>query len=372
MRKGIIPLARVQKAALERGLSASGTVYFRPMAFAPLGTPETRPLAGGPTAFRLVEVLVKLPDRIVTCTLAPEAVEDWLEDEPNPLELKYRFVALSAMIPAFAGVTLDRPRLMGIVNTTPDSFSDGGRYLDPKRAIDHGRRLIEEGADILDIGGESTRPGGDAVGLQEELDRVMPVIEALAKDGVPLSVDTMKAGVMAAALKAGAAIVNDVTALTHDSDAFEVVTRNRAPVVLMHMQGKPKTMQAKPRYADAPLDVLDFLQDRAALLTREGIATQNVAIDPGIGFGKTLDHNLQILSSLSMYHGLDRPIVLGVSRKRFIGALDRESVAEDRLAGSLATALTALQQGVQIFRVHDVAATRQALSVGMATMLGKA
>jgi len=365
------PLRRDRKVALERGLSASGKLYFRPLGLIDAGSPGARPLAGGPVGFTLVEVLVRLEDRIVSATLTPEAVEDWIAGEPDPLSLRYRFVALSAMIPAFAGVTLDRPRLMGIVNTTPDSFSDGGDFHDPKAAIDHGRRLIDDGADMLDIGGESTRPGSDPVGLQEELDRVLPVVEALAADGVPLSIDTMKAGVMAAALKAGARIVNDVTALSHDPEAFQVVARNRPPSILMHMQGEPKTMQTDPRYADAPLDVLDFLETRASLLNREGIATQNVDIDPGIGFGKTLDHNLQILSSLSMFHGLDRPIVLGASRKRFIAALDRDGPAADRVPGSVAVALTGRQQGVQIFRVHDVAATRQALSVGMATMLGK-
>jgi dihydropteroate synthase len=264
---------------------------------------------------------------------------------------------------AVAGLTLDRPRLMGVVNVTPDSFSDGGRYLAPDAAVAHALQLEAEGADILDIGGESTRPGAEPIGVEEECRRVLPVIEALAgRARVPLSIDTRNAEVMRRAAEAGARLINDVSALTHDPQSLEVAARTGLPLILMHAQGDPRTMQANPTYGDVVLDVYDMLEARIAACEAAGIARERLIVDPGIGFGKTLAHNLALLGGLSNFHGLGCPILLGASRKSFIGKLTG-APAGDRLPGSLAAALTGASQGVQILRVHDVAATRQALAV---------
>jgi dihydropteroate synthase len=265
--------------------------------------------------------------------------------------------------PAIAGVALDRPRLMGIVNVTPDSFSDGGRWLDPGAAVAHGLQLEAEGADILDVGGESTRPGAAPVSIDEELRRVIPVIAALAKTArVPVSVDTRNAEVMRRAAQAGARIINDVTALAYDPNNLRAAGETGLPVVLMHAQGDPRTMQLDPRYDDVVLDVYDWLEARVAACEHAGIARERLIVDPGIGFGKTLDHNLALLGALSLFHGLGCPILLGASRKSFIGKLSG-AAADQRMPGSVAAALLGAAQGVQILRVHDVAATRQALAV---------
>jgi dihydropteroate synthase len=262
-----------------------------------------------------------------------------------------------------AGLALDRPRIMGVVNVTPDSFSDGGRYLTPQAAIAHALQLDSEGADILDIGAESTRPGSDAVNLEEELRRVLPVIEGLAgRVRARLSIDTRKAEVMRRAAQAGAHLINDVSALTHDPAAMAAAARSGLPVILMHVQGDPKTMQENPHYDDVVLDVYDWLGARIEACERAGIPRERVIVDPGIGFGKNLAHNLTLLGSLSIFHGLGCAILLGASRKSFIGHLTGAGSAE-RLPGSLAAALLGAAQGVQILRMHDVAATRQALAV---------
>lgn len=266
----------------------------------------------------------------------------------------------------FAGLTLDRPRLMGVINVTPDSFSDGGDHLDPGAAIEAGRAMIEDGADILDVGGESTRPGSDPVSEEQELRRVIPVIEGLSALGALVSIDTRRAAVMAAAIDAGAKIVNDVTALTGDPESPAVCAQADVDVVLMHMQGEPKTMQQNPVYADAAGDIFDYLADRLAVLEGQGIARSRMAVDPGIGFGKNLDHNLRLLSAIDMFHELGVPLLLGVSRKSFISKIDRDCAPKDRVAGSIAAAIAGWDRGVQMFRVHDVAETRQALAVWQA------
>jgi dihydropteroate synthase len=264
-----------------------------------------------------------------------------------------------------AGLALgDRPRIMGIVNVTPDSFSDGGRWLAPEAAIGHALRLADEGADMLDIGGESTRPGSEPVSVEEELRRVLPVIEALAgKVQAPISIDTRNAEVMRRAADAGARIINDVAALAHDPNSLRAAAELGLPVVLMHAQGDPRTMQLDPRYDDVVLDVYDWLEARIAICAAAGIPRTRLIVDPGIGFGKTLAHNLALLGSLSMFHGLGCPILLGASRKSFIGRLAGGADADQRMPGSLAAALLGAAQGVQVLRVHDVAATRQALVV---------
>lgn len=263
-----------------------------------------------------------------------------------------------------AGLTLDRPRLMGIVNVTPDSFSDGGAFASAGAAVDHALRLEGEGADILDVGGESTRPGAQPVTVEEELGRVIPVIEGLAgRTKALISIDTRKAEVMRRALAAGAHIINDVAALAYEPECLEVAAASSAPVVLMHAQGDPRTMQAAPHYDDCLLDVYDWLEARIAACEAAGIARARLIIDPGIGFGKTLAHNLELLAGLTLLHGLGVPVLLGASRKSSIGMLSGVKDAHERVAGSIAAALHGVSQGVQILRVHDVAETRQALNV---------
>ena len=280
--------------------------------------------------------------------------------------IEARLQALVAPRPAFADLSLDRPRLMGVVNVTPDSFSDGGRYASRPAAIAHSRALMAAGADILDIGGESTRPGAAPVSIAEELDRVVPVIEELAKEGALVSIDTRRAAVMRAALAAGARIVNDVTALAGDPESLPIVAASGAAVVLMHMQGEPRTMQKDPAYRDAPLDIYDFFAERLAACAAVGIPPARIALDPGIGFGKRDSHNLAILADLALYHGLGCALLLGVSRKSFIGRLSRGEDASRRLGGSLAAAIAGLDRGVQVIRVHDVAETAQAVAIWQA------
>ncbi|MGB0747936.1 MAG: dihydropteroate synthase [Magnetospiraceae bacterium] len=261
----------------------------------------------------------------------------------------------------YAGLALDRPLIMGIVNVTPDSFSDGGDFLDPAAAIAHGEALISAGADILDIGGESTRPGARMPSVQEEIDRVIPVVAGLRGAGVPLSVDTRRAPVMDAALAAGATIINDVSALTSEPEALPLVAARRAPVVLMHMQGEPGNMQKNPHYDDALLDVYDYLEKRVDACVAAGLPRNFICIDPGIGFGKNDAHNLRLMAGLALFRGLGCPILLGVSRKSLIGRLAQVENPKERLPGSLALALAGVARGAHILRVHDVAETRQAL-----------
>jgi len=254
---------------------------------------------------------------------------------------------------------------MGIVNVTPDSFSDGGDTPDTARAVALGRKLIADGADILDIGGESTRPGARPVPIDDELARVIPVITALADDGFTLSIDTRNGAVMAAATQAGAKIINDVTALEGEA-SLDVAAASGASVILMHMLGEPGTMQEAPAYNDAPLDVRRYLADRIAACVNAGIERDRIAVDPGIGFGKDLGHNLEILSRLAEFSDLGCPLVLGVSRKSFIARVSGDrggTSAKDRLGGSLAGALAGVARGASILRVHDVAQTRQAVDV---------
>jgi dihydropteroate synthase len=258
-------------------------------------------------------------------------------------------------------------KLMGVVNVTPDSFSDGGLYLDPEAAIMHGRELAEAGAEILDVGGESTRPGAAPVGEAEELRRVVPVIEGLADLGGEISVDTSKAAVAAAALDAGATIVNDVTALRGDPGMAALCAGRGCGVVLMHMLGEPRTMQDDPHYDDVVAEVKAFLAGRLGAAVAAGIAEERVWLDPGIGFGKTASHNLELLRRLGELRELGRPLVVGTSRKSFIGRIDG-STADDRLGGSIASSILAAAEGAEVLRVHDVAEMRQALAVATAIL----
>jgi dihydropteroate synthase len=262
-------------------------------------------------------------------------------------------------------------RLMGVVNVTPDSFSDGGRFLEPSAAVAHGVRLAGEGAAILDIGGESTRPGADSVSADEELRRVLPVIEGLARELEPsrarLSIDTSKAAVARAALDAGASYVNDVTAFRADPAMAGLVAERGVECCLMHMLGEPRTMQDDPRYDDVVSDVKAFLERRLAVAVGEGVPEERVTLDPGIGFGKTLAQNLELLRRLDEIVAIGRPVLVGTSRKSFLGKLTGREV-DDRLAGTIATNVLAYARGASVFRVHDVAPLRDALTVAAATV----
>jgi dihydropteroate synthase len=259
-------------------------------------------------------------------------------------------------------LVLDRPRIAGVVNVTPDSFSDGGKYLDPARAIAHALKLAEEGADLLDIGSESTRPGADVVSADEEISRVVPVIEALAKQtSLPIAIDTSKPEVMRAAVAAGAGMINDVRALRGDG-ALDAAADLKVPICLMHMLGEPRTMQDDPLYDEVVSDVRRFLAERIFACEMSGIDKKKLIVDPGFGFGKTLEHNLALLRSLDQFAALGVPLMVGLSRKSMIGTLTGAAM-NDRTAGSVAAALIAVQKGAAIVRVHDVAATRDALAV---------
>jgi len=257
--------------------------------------------------------------------------------------------------------TLTRPLVMGIVNVTPDSFSDGGHHLQRDAALAHAYQLIQEGADILDIGGESTRPGALPVSVQEELDRIMPVIEGLRGAAVPVSVDTCKPEVMRAALAAGASMVNDINAL-QQPDALAAVAASNAAVCLMHMKGSPQTMQEQPQYQNVVAEVLQFLRERMTAVQAAGIARERIVVDPGFGFGKTLAHNLALLRDLGAFGELGVPVLAGLSRKSMLGTITGQGV-NHRVSASVAAALLAVQRGARIVRVHNVAATVDALKV---------
>ena len=267
----------------------------------------------------------------------------------------------------FAGLEMSEPHVMGVINTTPDSFSDGGAHLAPSTAIASGLAMSRAGASIIDIGGESTRPGAEAITRNQELARILPPITGLSSQNIRISIDTRHAEVMTRACAAGAAVINDVEALRRDG-AVEAAAASGAPVIIMHMQGQPETMQDEPYYNFAPVDIYQFFEERIETVVAAGIAKSNIAIDPGFGFGKTVAHNLQILNWLSLFHGLGVPILFGASRKSTIAKLSKCEPADQRLAGSLTLGMAAFRQGAQILRVHDVAETVQALAVEQALL----
>ena len=333
------------------------------------GGPQPRLLLGGLMSASGFEAVLRLGPRVVSREyLAADALDGWLRLQDAAVAAQGRTILerLSAARPPLAGLDMGRCRLMGVINVTPDSFSDGGDRLDPEAAIADARKMAAEGADIIDIGGESTRPGSDPVSEEEELARVLPVVSALAGDGIVLSIDTRHARVMREALSAGARILNDVSALTGDADSLSVAAQSAAPLVLMHMRGEPKTMQREPVYDDVALDVYDYLETRIGACLGAGIAASRIVIDPGIGFGKNLQHNLELLRRLALFHGLGCPILLGTSRKSFIGRIADAPNPKDRMPGSLASGLAGAARGAQILRVHDVSESRQAISVWQA------
>jgi dihydropteroate synthase len=320
-------------------------------------------LAGGLSWFSLVELLeIEDDERVRTDIVSVQDIEKRFDDnlseqwsrltgERAPLQLGQRVVRL------------DQPQVIGIVNVTPDSFSDGGRFEDDLAAATAGMKMAELGAAIVDVGGESTRPGSKLVWEGDEIARVVPVIERLSAAGTAVSADTRKADVMTAALKAGAAMVNDVSALTYDDRSAAIVAAAGAPVVLMHHKGSPETMQDRPAYDDVVVEVYQWLEERIAAAVEAGIERSKILVDVGFGFGKTVAHNLELMNHLALFHSLGCPLVIGASRKRTIGALSNEAAADARLGGSLALALKAMEQGVQLLRVHDVAETVQAVKV---------
>jgi len=330
-------------------------------------------LAGGPLRFGHCEAIWRarpagrFPGRRAVLPVTEAA--SWAETLAPGLEqaAEAQLQRLSAPRAPLAGLPLDRPRIMGILNVTPDSFSDGGDRADPEVAVRDGLAMLAAGAEILDVGGESTRPGSQPVSRAEERARVLPVVEALAKAGAIVSIDTRHAAIMGEAVAAGAAVINDVTALTGDPESLAVAAETGVPVILMHMQGEPQTMQANPTYDSAALDIYRYLADRLDVCAAAGIEPSRVVVDPGIGFGKTLDHNLELFEQLALFQGLGSAVLLGASRKSFIAKLwPAASTPKSRLPGSLAAALFGLQRGVQILRVHDVAETAQAVAVWQA------
>jgi dihydropteroate synthase len=366
------PIARVEDAAL---VPAGG-----PARLALSGVPRAQEVADRVAAARGVStwvgdrlVVTAVPSRLVDAagrvggaeladlvraTVEP-AVEAWLHGAPD--------------LPLPGGRVLatgERPQIVGILNVTPDSFSDGGSHYDPDdhpgAAIAAGRALVAAGADVLDVGGESTRPGADPVEVDEELRRVLPVVEALAAEGAQVSIDTTKARVAREAVAAGAVLVNDVSAGTVDPDLLPTVAELGVPYVLMHRRGTPRTMQQDPSYADVVGEVYDFLAERLVELEGAGIPAARVAIDPGIGFGKTAAHNLTLLRRLREFTSLGRPVMVGTSRKSFLGRIVGSDEVEDRLEGSLATAALAVGAGAKLVRVHDVAATVRAVATAHA------
>jgi dihydropteroate synthase len=320
-------------------------------------------LAGGLNWFGLVELIKVEGRRRVSSELVPvEGMEDCFDEAMSadwqritsprpPLQMGQRTIRL------------DQPQVMGIINATPDSFSDGGSHADAASAAEAGAQMAAAGAAIIDVGGESTRPGAITVWENDEIERVLPVVQQLAAGGNAVSIDTRKSAVMSAALGAGAAMVNDVSALSWDEQSAAVIAKTESPVVLMHHQGDPQTMQKDPRYDDVLVEVYLWLEERIEAAEMAGIARDKILVDPGIGFGKTVAHNLELINGLALLHGLGCPIVFGASRKRMIGALSNEAPADQRLPGSLALALKAVEQGAQIIRVHDVPETVQALKV---------
>ncbi|HTU12024.1 MAG TPA: dihydropteroate synthase [Allosphingosinicella sp.] len=337
-------------------------IYLRPTGFvdAPFGHDgKVARLAGGLQFFAMVELI-----RDESAELVPVA---GIEDRLGEAERIVWQRLTSPRAPLTLGervIRLDQPQVMGIVNVTPDSFSDGGVHAEAEAAIAAGHDMAAAGAALVDVGGESTRPGAKPVWEGDEAARILPVVKRLAAGGTAVSVDTRKALVMEQALAAGAGLVNDVSALTWDPRALAVVAKAGCPVVLMHHKGAPETMQDDPRY-DRPvlLEVYDWLEARIAACEAAGIARERIVVDPGFGFGKTLAHNLQLMNGLALLHGLGCAVLLGASRKRTIGALAGEAPADKRLAGSLALALKGAGQGVQLLRVHDVPETVQALRV---------
>jgi dihydropteroate synthase len=339
---------------------------IRPTAFvdSPFGHDgKVARLAGGLAWFAAVELIVVEGHRRVSTELLPvEGIESRFDEE-----IAGQWEALTAARPPLQlgdrTIRLDQPQVMGIVNATPDSFSDGGQFASAAEAAEAGARMGAEGAAIIDVGGESTRPGARSIWEGDEIERVAPVIRQLAAGGAAVSVDTRKADVMTAAVEAGARMINDVSALTYDPRSAEIAAALNVPVVLMHHKGAPEVMQDEPRYDDVLVEVYLWLEERAEAAVQAGVQREHILIDPGFGFGKNVSHNLELMNGLALFHSLACPLVIGASRKRTIGALSGEAPADRRVAGSIAFAMKTVEQGAQIIRAHDVFETVQAMRV---------
>jgi dihydropteroate synthase len=339
---------------------------IRPTAFvdSPFGHDgKVARLAGGLNWFAAVELITVEGHRRVSAELLPvEGIESRFDEE-----IAVQWEALTAPRPPLQlgerTIRLDQPQVMGIVNATPDSFSDGGQFASAAEAAEAGARMGAEGAAILDVGGESTRPGARSIWEGDEIERVAPVIRQLAAGGAAVSVDTRKADVMTAAVEAGARMINDVSALTYDARSAEVAAGLNVPVVLMHHKGAPEVMQDEPRYDDVLVEVYLWLEERVEAAVQAGVAREHILIDPGFGFGKNVSHNLELMNGLALFHSLGCPLMIGASRKRTIGALSGEAPADRRVAGSIAFAMKAVDQGAQLLRVHDTFETVQAVRV---------
>jgi dihydropteroate synthase len=326
------------------------------------------PLGGGPAAFTACEIWSRDAQGSARAVLRATDLASWLDRQSGKERARaVRFRDRLLAPPSWpVGLPQRRPLIMGVVNVTPDSFSDGGQFLEPGAAVAQGFKLHAAGADIVDVGGESTRPGAAGITADEEIRRVIPVVEALAKAGVLVSIDTRKTAVMRAAVAAGARMINDISALRHDPESLTAAGATGVAVVLMHSQGEPATMQVRPTYDMAALDVFDHLAARVQAWTDAGFERSRLLIDPGIGFGKTAEHNLEILSQLGLYFGMGLPVLVGVSRKSFVGRIAGGAPPAERLPGSLAAALCCAAAGAAMLRVHDVAATQQAIAVWQA------
>ncbi len=349
-------------------------IYIRPIGFAPnpqSDEGEAIRLAGGMVYASRFAVISRRDGAVIQReVVSPSSIADALARQPDDVaaEGERQWAALGFAHPPLQlgerTVRLDQPQIMGILNVTPDSFSDGGAFLDdPEVGQTHAAAMLEAGAALVDIGGESTRPGAAAVWEGDEIERVKPATEYCANMGAAISIDTRRPAVMEAALDAGAHMINDVSALRHDPRSLEIVARAGVPVVLMHAPGEGEALHADGAYTNVVLDVFDWLKARRDAAIAAGIARENILLDVGIGFGKSLADNLALLNALPLFHALGQPLLLGASRKRMIGALSNEAPAEDRLGGSLALAVAGMNAGVQMIRVHDVAATVQARNV---------
>ncbi|MEX6723197.1 dihydropteroate synthase [Parapedomonas caeni] len=365
----------VHDIAAFAALPADARIYLRPTGFTetPFDDPAgCRRLAGGLTWFGLVQVIARVGVRRVASVVMPVAdVEALIARLPEAAQARavaqwQALCGVRAPLALRGGARMlrfDRPHVMGILNLTPDSFSDGGRNAEPVAAAGAAFNMAADGAALVDVGAESTRPGAKPVWEGDEIERLRPVVARFQDSELLWSIDTRKAAVMRFALAAGAAIVNDVSALTYDEQALGVVAASECPVVLMHHQGDPQSMQDRPQYDDALLDVYDWLAARIAACEAAGIARTRLIVDPGIGFGKSVRHNMELLNGLGLFHALGCPILLGVSRKRFVGALSRGEDASERLPGTLVALARGLDQGAQLLRVHDVPEAVQALKV---------
>lgn len=324
------------------------------------------PLAGGALSFMALEIIISSDQhRIFSAVFPVSSISKLRRILPQDLQNRFDFLLFNITEPRlpYSNLNFDRPLIMGILNITPDSFSDGGDTLLADHALMRMDSIVQEGADIIDIGAESTRPESIRITASEELKRLKPILNKLTNIKIPVSIDTQKSIIMKEAIIAGASVVNDVSALRYDKKSLSILQKMEAGVILMHMQGTPSTMQNNPFYKDVILEIFDFLEDRIAYCLQRGLPRYRLFADPGFGFGKTYEHNMMILKNLSFFHGLGVPIVVGLSRKRFLGELTNGSKPKNRLGASLAGAVMAVNQGIQIVRCHDVAATRQALNV---------